>query len=98
MIRKIFCLLTLISCFSLQHADALELMLPLVYEDGIELSDWLMSEKLDGVRAYWDGKRLLSKNGRPFHPPRSFTKNFPAFPVEGELWAGRGTFEKPSAS
>jgi len=53
-----------------------------------------MSEKLDGVRGYWDGKRLLSKNGIPFNPPRSFTKNFPDFEVEGELWGGRGTFEK----
>ncbi|MEN8142450.1 MAG: DNA ligase, partial [Thermodesulfobacteriota bacterium] len=94
MIKKIFCLLALISCFSLPNVHALEIMLPLVYEEGIELSDWLMSEKLDGVRAYWDGNKLLSKNGRPFNPPRSFTENFPDFAVEGELWAGRGTFEK----
>ena len=30
----------------------------------------------------------------PFNPPQSFTKNFPNFAVEGELWGGRGTFEK----
>ena len=59
MIKKIFYLLSLISCFSLPQVHALEIMLPLVYEEGLQLSDWLMSEKLDGVRAYWDGKRLL---------------------------------------
>jgi DNA ligase-1 len=94
MIKKIICLFAFISCFSLQNVQAQEIMLPLVYEKGIELTDWLMSEKLDGVRGYWDGKKLLSKNGIPFNPPRSFTKNFPDFEVEGELWGGRGTFEK----
>lgn len=69
-------------------------MLPMVYKEGIELSNWLMSEKLDGVRGYWDGRRLLSKNGTPFHVPPAFTKNFPDFAVEGEIWGGRNTFEK----
>lgn len=92
--KKIICLLVVISCISLQNAEAQKIMLPLVYQEGIDLSNWLMSEKLDGVRGYWDGKRLLSKNGIPFNPPPSFTKNFPDFEVEGELWGGRGTFEK----
>ena len=69
-------------------------MLPLVYEEGIDVSGWLMSEKLDGVRGYWDGKRMLSRNGRSFYPPEAFTRNFPDFAVEGEIWGGRNTFEK----
>lgn len=94
MLKKLICLLAIVSCCSLQSAAALEIMQPLVYEKGLVLSDWLMSEKLDGVRAYWDGKRLLSKTGKPFKPPGSFLENFPDFAVEGELWGGRGTFEK----
>jgi DNA ligase-1 len=94
MIKKILCLVALVSCLSLANGYSLELMLPLVYEEGLDLSGWLMSEKLDGVRACWDGEKLLSKNGIPFNPPRSFTENFPDFAVEGELWGGRGTFEK----
>lgn len=62
-----------------------------------DVSTWLMSEKLDGVRGYWDGKRLLSKNGIPFEPPAEFTENFPDFAIEGEIWGGRGTFEKTCA-
>lgn len=75
-------------------AYPLDIMLPQVYEQGIDVSNWLISEKLDGVRGYWDGKQLLSKNGTPFHPPPSFVRNFPDFAIEGEIWGGRNTFEK----
>jgi len=74
-------------------AHALDIMLPQVYEQGIDVSNWLMSEKLDGVRGYWDGRQLLSKNGMPFHPPPDFVRNFPDFAIEGEIWGGRNTFE-----
>jgi len=67
-------------------------MLPEIYTEQVDVSGWLMSEKLDGVRGYWDGKHLLSKNGNPFSPPVEFIQGLPPFPVEGELWAGRGSF------
>lgn len=51
-----------------------------------------MSEKYDGVRGYWNGQQLFSKNGKLFYPPAEFTQDFPPFPIEGELWAGRGAF------
>lgn len=92
---KIVCFLLLILCLHPgADAGALDILLPMVYEDNIDISGWLMSEKLDGVRGYWDGEKLLSKNGLPFNPPAVFIKNFPDFPIEGELWAGRGMFEK----
>lgn len=75
-------------------AFGLELMLPQVYDDNLDIAGWLVSEKLDGVRGYWDGKLLLSKNGLAFHPPQEFLHNFPDFAVEGEIWGGRGTFEQ----
>lgn len=55
---------------------------------------WLISEKLDGVRAYWDGERLLSKHGNPFAAPAWFTDALPPFELDGELWSGRGQFER----
>ncbi|MGK2904753.1 MAG: DNA ligase [Desulfuromonadales bacterium] len=73
---------------------AAELMLPQVYSEQVHVSGWLMSEKLDGVRGYWDGKQLLSKNGNRFYPPPAFVRDLPPFPLEGELWGGRGTFER----
>ena len=39
-----------------------------------DISGWVMSEKLDGVRAYWDGKQLISRQGNPFTPPDYFLK------------------------
>jgi DNA ligase-1 len=80
--------------FWANHAAATELMLPRTYQTGTEVSGWLMSEKLDGVRGSWDGKRLWSKHGQPFRPPPAFTKGFPPFPLEGEIWGGRGSFEQ----
>ncbi len=95
-INKITICLLLILCSCLQStgAAALDLMLPQVYGEDTDITGWLVSEKLDGVRGYWDGKRLLSKNGIPFRPPAVFIRNFPAFALEGEIWGGRGTFEK----
>jgi len=74
--------------------DASELMLPQVYSVQVEVAGWLASEKLDGVRGYWDGQRLLSKHGHELFPPEAFIHDLPPFPLEGELWGGRGRFEQ----
>ena len=91
---KISLLLCCWMLFSTAQVTAAELMLPQVYTQQVDVSGWLMSEKLDGVRGYWDGKQLLSKNGNLFYPPAAFIRDLPPFPVEGELWGGRGTFEQ----
>jgi hypothetical protein len=31
--------------------------------DNEDPTGWYMSEKLNGIRAYWDGKQFWSKNG-----------------------------------
>ena len=51
-----------------------------------------MSEKLDGVRGYWTGDKLISRQGNPFHAPEWFTRDFPSTPLDGELWTGREQF------
>ena len=72
---------------------ALNLQKPSNYKDSIDISNWYMSEKLDGIRAYWDGKELFSKNKNKIFAPSWFTKDFPPFPLDGELWTKRGDFE-----
>ena len=57
------------------------------------ITNWYMSEKLDGIRAYWNGKELLSKNGNKIYAPNWFTKDFPPFELDGELWTKRDDFE-----
>ncbi len=50
---------------------------------------------MDGVRAYWDGKQLLSRQGNRIEAPEEFLHGLPCgVSLDGELWMGRGTFEK----
>jgi len=59
-----------------------------------DVSGWWLSEKLDGVRAYWTGKQFLSRQGNVFHAPTWFTADLPAFPLDGELWLARRAFQR----
>lgn len=73
-------------------AQSPKLLLLKEYKDQ-NVSGFLMSEKLDGIRAFWNGKELLSRNGKIIHAPKWFTKGFPPFEIDGELWSKRGEFE-----
>lgn len=55
---------------------------------------YLLSEKLDGVRAFWDGKQFLSRQGNRFHAPAWFTAGLPLEPLDGELWIDRKRFQR----
>ncbi len=68
------------------------------YQGGIDLSGYWVSEKLDGVRALWDGESLHSRRGNRLNAPAWFTEGFPAAALDGELWMGRGTFESLSGA
>jgi DNA ligase 1 len=70
------------------------LMLANVYHPGIALQDYWVSEKLDGVRGYWDGEKLLTRGGERIAAPAWFTAGWPRLPMDGELWAGRGQFSR----
>ena len=69
-----------------------------VYADGIALNGFLVSEKLDGVRAYWDGARLITRGGHLIRAPDWFTAGLPPVPLDGELWLGRGRFAAASGA
>jgi DNA ligase-1 len=70
------------------------LLLAHAWENDTDLTGWWMSEKLDGVRAYWDGTRFLSRQGNPFYAPAWFTEKLPDFPLDGELFGGRKKFQR----
>lgn len=62
---------------------------------GTDPAGWWMSEKLDGVRAMWDGSSLTTRTGQAIDAPLWFTQALPkSLPLDGELWAGRGTFQQ----
>ncbi len=86
-----FCLLTPV--FATE-----ELLLAKRWGDQFDPADYWVSEKLDGVRAYWDGKQLWTRAGHPISAPAWFTEGFPEVELDGELWAGRGRFERASAT
>lgn len=60
------------------------------------ITHYLMSEKLDGVRAYWDGRQLYFRSGRVINAPAWFTAKFPKHAMDGELWMGRAQFDRLS--
>jgi len=79
---------------SLAQPSKPPLMLANVYHPGVQLADYWVSEKYDGVRGFWDGQKLLTRGGQAINAPAWFTANWPATPMDGELWAGRGQFQK----
>lgn len=93
------CLILLASamlCFTFavaaeRHAPV---MLANRYHAGMALADYWISEKYDGVRAYWDGQRLWTRGGEPIQAPAWFIAGWPAQALDGELWAGRGRFQR----
>jgi DNA ligase len=64
------------------------------WDTATDLSDWWMSEKLDGVRAYWDGKQFLSRQGNIYYAPDWFIEGLPTVPLDGELWIDRKKFQR----
>ncbi|MCL1068164.1 DNA ligase [Shewanella olleyana] len=67
------------------------------YQDHIEVKDYFVSEKLDGVRGYWNGSNMLSRSGREITIPDWFVADFPPIKIDGELWIKRNNFESISA-
>lgn len=70
------------------------LLLAQSWDNATDLSGWWMSEKLDGVRAYWDGKQMLSRQGNVYHAPEWFVEGLPNTPLDGELWIDRKRFQQ----
>ena len=77
-------------------ADRPNLLLLQTYRDQ-NISGWVVSEKLDGIRAYWDGSKLLTRSGKEINAPSWFTRDYPPFEIDGELWSKRADFENISS-
>jgi len=77
-------------------AEPPAILLAEVYRNQVDVAQYLVSEKLDGVRAIWDGQILRFRSGKTINAPRWFLDGLPKTPLDGELWIGRGTFERLS--
>lgn len=89
--------LTVISSLAVA-APAPALLLAKSASSSIDPTGYLVSEKLDGVRAYWDGQRLWTRGGLVIAAPSWFTQKLPSLALDGELWMGRGRFEALSGA
>ena len=74
-----------------------KLQLASYYQKSVAIEQYWVSEKLDGVRGYWNGQQLLTRNGNLLSPPLWFTENWPKIALDGELWSARAEFEQISA-
>jgi len=63
------------------------------YQQVADISQYYISEKLDGVRGYWNGKQLVTRQGNFINSPLWFTQGWPSFAIDGELWIDRGQFQ-----
>ncbi len=71
---------------AIQHAT--------VYKSVDNIKEYWLSEKLDGIRGYWNGKQLLTRQGNLIHSPKWFTQNWPTNTMDGELWIARDKFQQ----
>lgn len=79
-------------------ALALEPLLAKNAQAGVDPKPYLVSEKLDGVRALWDGTTLKFRSGRAVVAPAWFMAALPKTSLDGELWMGRGSFDALSGA
>jgi len=84
--------LYLLCCFFLMGATKPDLLLAELYTENIDVAKYWVSEKLDGVRAFWDGKNLVSRGGQVIAAPAWFVADLPKVALDGELWLGHNQF------
>jgi DNA ligase-1 len=68
------------------------------HADSISQGRWVVSEKLDGVRALWCPRRkgFFSRSDKPLHVPAEWLGHFAEkvkIPLDGEFFMGRGRFQ-----
>ena len=74
------------------------MLLAEIYAADVDVSQYWVSEKFDGVRAQWDGHSLRFRGGGSVPAPAWFTANFPSVPLDGELWIARDRFDALSGT
>lgn len=98
---RIYCVAVLLTLLMLPcqlWAKPPAVLLAQQYKSGINVNEYLISEKYDGVRAMWDGKQLYTRQGNIINAPAWFTKDLPKMPLDGELWLARGQFDALSGA
>lgn len=61
------------------YALAIDIQKPKVYTGNENISGWIMSEKLDGIRGVWNGEDLLTRKGKKNLYTKMVYKRLPSF-------------------
>jgi DNA ligase 1 len=79
---------------SLVFAAQPQVLLAKVYDESKHgnISEYLVSEKFDGVRAIWTGDKFITRKGNAINAPNWFTAPLPNVCLDGELWIARTQF------
>ena len=90
----IWLLLTAFNCWATEPQLTANAQLAKVYQqdNAPAISNYLVSEKFDGVRAIWTGTELITRNNNVIHAPAWFVADLPNVRLDGELWTKRGDF------
>jgi DNA ligase 1 len=70
------------------------LLLAETWDGELDPRGYLLSVKVDGIRAFWDGKQFLTRNGHKLFAPSWFTVGLPLEPLDGELWIAVRSFQR----
>jgi len=64
------------------------------FQPGVDrLEGWLLSEKLEDVRAYWDGHQCWTRGGNVIPLPERIRSELPqGVALDGGIFCGRGNF------
>ncbi|RLA24595.1 MAG: DNA ligase [Gammaproteobacteria bacterium] len=92
--RTLFLIFSLLAIAPALATNKPDLMLAKVFDASVDVTQYWVSEKLDGVRARWDGQQLISRGGNLLNAPKWFIKNFPDTVLDGELWIARGKYQQ----
>ncbi|MGA9395497.1 MAG: DNA ligase [Azonexus sp.] len=95
-LRALLFVVVLARCALGVAAEPPAILLAEIYRNQVDVSQYLVSEKLDGVRAIWDGQTLRFRSGKTINAPRWFVDGLPKRSLDGELWLGWGSFERLS--
>jgi len=92
--RVLFLIFSLLAIAPALATNKPDLMLAKVFDPSVDVTQYWVSEKLDGVRARWDGQQLISRGGNLLNAPKWFTQDFPDTVLDGELWIARGKYQQ----
>jgi hypothetical protein len=59
-----------------------QLMLHTNVTKNVDPAGWWMSPQYSGIRAFWDGNKLITSLGRELNPPPEFVAQLPNFALD----------------